>query len=174
MRDANVDVWWLGEISDLFHEDDSRHNTSDSFFGHHGNTGCRPGSADFSHHTSSSSSPVNCRGVQRVEQKTFVSVNWLYSISWLAPLTDTFTFSPDISDRQVFAASLSTDDVIGLSQSQQSLSRSSTLPYDHIPQRAQPQHSLKTKARPHSPGSEMVTLEEFLQESNLKSPLMVI
>ncbi|XP_011612576.2 protein Daple [Takifugu rubripes] len=123
-----------------FHEDDSHHNTSDSFFGHHGNTGCRPGSADFSHHTSSSNSPVNCR---------------------------------DISDRQVFSASLSTDDVIGLSQSQPSLSRSSTLPYDHVPQRAQPQHSLKTKARPHSPGSEMVTLEEFLQESKLKSPLMV-
>lgn len=92
----------------------------------------------------------------------------------LAPLSETFSSSPDISDRQVFSASLSTDDVIGLSQSQQSLSRSSTLPYDHIPQRAQPQHSLKTKARPHSPGSEMVTLEEFLQESNLKSPLMVI
>lgn len=82
--------------------------------------------------------------------------------------------SPDISDRQVFSASLSTDDVMGLSQSQHSLSRSSTLPYDHIPQRAQPQHSLKTKARPRSPGSEMVTLEEFLQESNLQSPLMVM
>lgn len=96
------------------------------------------------------------------------------SIYWLAPLSETFPSSPDISNRQIFSASLSTDDVVGVSQSQQSLSRSSTLPYDHIPQRAQPQHSLKTKARPHSPGSEMVTLEEFLQESNLKSPLMVI
>uniref|UniRef100_A0AAQ5ZP61 HOOK N-terminal domain-containing protein n=1 Tax=Amphiprion ocellaris TaxID=80972 RepID=A0AAQ5ZP61_AMPOC len=65
---------------------------------------------------------------------------------------------------------LSSDDVVGLSQSQQSLSRSSTLPYDHTPQRAQPQRGVRSKTRPSSPGSEMVTLEEFLQESNLQSP----
>uniref|UniRef100_A0A7N6FCB1 HOOK N-terminal domain-containing protein n=1 Tax=Anabas testudineus TaxID=64144 RepID=A0A7N6FCB1_ANATE len=78
-------------------------------------------------------------------------------------------------DRQTRSASLSSDDVVGLSQSQQSLSRSSTLPYDHTPQRAQPQRGVgvRTKTRPSSPGSEMVTLEEFLQESNLQSPPMV-
>lgn len=82
----------------------------------------------------------------------------------------------DASDRQARSASLSSDDVMGLSQSQQTLSRSSTLPYDHTPQRAQPQRGagVRTKTRPSSPGSEMVTLEQFLQESNIKSPPMVI
>lgn len=81
----------------------------------------------------------------------------------------------DTSDRQGRSASLSSDDVVGLSQAQQSLSRSSTLPYDHTPQRAQPQRGggVRTKTRPSSPGSEMVTLEEFLQESNLQSPPVV-
>ncbi|KAM6917443.1 protein Daple [Lycodopsis pacificus] len=126
----------------LLFDEDSRHNSSDSMFGQHGNTGGRPGSADFSYHTSSSNSPVNGR---------------------------------DSSDRQARSASLSSDDVMGLSQSQQTLSRSSTLPYDHAPQRAQPQRGggVRTKARPSSPGSEMVTLEEFLQESNQQSPPMV-
>ncbi|KAM4723315.1 protein Daple isoform 2-T2 [Anableps anableps] len=101
--------------------------------------GGRPGSGDFSHNTSSSSSPVTCR---------------------------------DASDRPMRSASLSSDDVTGLNQSQQSLSRSSTLPYDHAPQRAQPQRGggVRTKPRPGSPGSEMVTLEQFLEESNLLSP----
>lgn len=63
---------------------------------------------------------------------------------------------------------------MGLSQSQQTLSRSSTLPYDHIPQRAQPQRGVRTKNCPSSPGSEMVTLEDFLKESNLQSPPMVL
>ncbi|KAM9777317.1 protein Daple [Neosynchiropus ocellatus] len=114
----------------------------DSVFGHHGNSGARPGSADYSRNTSSSNSPVNCR---------------------------------DASDGQIRSGSLSSDDVMGLTQSQLNLSRSATLPYDHAPQRAQPQRSgaVKSKTRPSSPGSEMVTLEQFLQESNLKSPPMV-
>ncbi|XP_061156704.1 protein Daple isoform X1 [Syngnathus typhle] len=96
------------------------------------------GSADFSHHTSSSNSPVNCK---------------------------------DASDCHLRSASLSSDDVRGLSQSQQTLSRSATLPYDETPQRAQPQRGggIRSRARPSSPGSEMVTLEQFLQESTLKS-----
>ncbi|XP_017290328.1 protein Daple isoform X2 [Kryptolebias marmoratus] len=123
-------------------DEDSRPVTSDSAFGSHGNTGGRPGSADYSHNTSSSNSPVACR---------------------------------DASNPQPRSASLSSDEVMGLSQSQQSLSRSSTLPYDHAPQRAQPQRGggVRTKARSSSPGSEMVTLEEFLQESNLQSPPVI-
>ncbi|KAK5856976.1 hypothetical protein PBY51_010249 [Eleginops maclovinus] len=125
----------------LLFDEDSR-NTPDSLFGQHGNTGGRPGSADFSHNTSSSNSPVNCR---------------------------------DPSDRQTRSASLSSDDVTGLSQSQLALSRSSTLPYDHAPQRAQPQRGggVRSKTRTSSPVNEMLTLEEFLHESNLKSPPMV-
>ncbi|XP_024661978.2 protein Daple isoform X1 [Maylandia zebra] len=117
-------------------DEDSRHNASDPAFRG------RPGSADFSHNTSSSNSPVSCR---------------------------------DFSERQGRSASLSSDDVTGLSQSQLTLSRSSTLPYDHAPQRAQPQRGggVRSKTRPASPGSEMVTLEEFLQESNLQSPPVV-
>lgn len=123
-------------------DEDSCHNTSDAVFGHHGNVGGRPGSADFSHNTSSSNSPVNCR---------------------------------DSLDCPGRSASLSSDDVMGLSRSQQTLSRSSTLPYDHAPQRAQPQRGggVKAKTRSASPGSEMVTLEQFLHESNLQSPPMV-
>ncbi|XP_068194131.1 protein Daple isoform X2 [Antennarius striatus] len=104
--------------------------------------GCRPGSADFSHNTSSSNSPVNCR---------------------------------DTPDHQGRSTSLSSDDVMGLSQSQPALSRSSTLPYDHMSQRVQPQRGagVRSKTRPSSPGSEMVTLEEFLHESNMQSPPMV-
>ncbi|CAJ1074171.1 protein Daple isoform X1 [Xyrichtys novacula] len=126
----------------LLLDEDLCQNTSDSVFGHHGNAGGRPGSADFSHNTSSSNSPVNCR---------------------------------DPADRQPRSASLSSDDVMGLGQPQQTLSRSSTLPYDHTPQRAQPQRGagVRTKPRSSSPGSEMVTLEQFLQESNLQSPPMV-
>nr|XP_043884102.1 protein Daple-like [Solea senegalensis] len=123
-------------------DEDSCHNTSDSVFGHHGNVGGRPGSADFSHNTSSSNSPVNFR---------------------------------DSVDCQPRSASLSSDDIMGLSRSQLTLSRSSTLPYDQTPQRAQPQRGggVKTKTRSSSPGSQMVTLEEFLQESNVQSPPMV-
>ncbi|KAK1894070.1 Protein Daple [Dissostichus eleginoides] len=126
----------------LLFDEDSRHNTSDSIFSPHGNTGGRPGSADFSHNTSSSNSPVNCR---------------------------------DPSDRQTRSASLSSDDVTGLSQSQLALSRSSTLPYDHVPQRAQPQRGVgvRSKTCTSSPVKDMLTLEEFLHESNLKSPPMV-
>ncbi|XP_076013161.1 protein Daple-like [Genypterus blacodes] len=123
-------------------EEDSRLNTSDSAFGHHGNTGGRPVSADVGHDTSSSNSSVNCRD------------------SW---------------DRQARTASLSSDDVVALSQSQHSLTRSSTLLYDHTPQKAQPQcgGGVRTKTRSSSPGSEMVTLEQFLNESNLQSPPVV-
>ncbi|KAK5916283.1 hypothetical protein CgunFtcFv8_011284 [Champsocephalus gunnari] len=126
----------------LLFDEDSRHNTSDSIFSPHGNTGGLPGSADFSHNTSSSSSPVNFR---------------------------------DPSDRQTRSASLSSDDVTGLSQSQLALSRSSTLPYDHVPQRAQPQRGVgvRSKTCTSSPVKDMLTLEEFLHESNLKSPPMV-
>ncbi|MEQ2171952.1 hypothetical protein GOODEAATRI_015842, partial [Goodea atripinnis] len=70
-----------------------------------------------------------------------------------------FLLISDASDRQPRSASLSSDDVVGLSQSQQSLSRSSTLPYDHTPQRAQPQRGGGARARPRpgSPGSEMLS-----------------
>ncbi|KAF6724372.1 Protein Daple [Oryzias melastigma] len=120
-------------------EEDLRHDTPDCVFSPKGYLGGGPGSADFSHNTSSSESPVACR---------------------------------DTSDRPPRSASLSSDDFSGHSQTP---SRSSTLPYDHTPQRAQPQRGggPRPRARTSSPGSEMVTLEEFLHESNLQSPPVV-
>uniref|UniRef100_A0A8C8SA53 Uncharacterized protein n=1 Tax=Pelusios castaneus TaxID=367368 RepID=A0A8C8SA53_9SAUR len=50
-----------------------------------------------------------------------------------------------------------------------SLQRSGLSFYD-IPQRSNPIQSYTSKQRPASPGSEMVTLEEFLEESNKLSP----
>lgn len=156
-------------------DEDSCNNIPEPSFGHHGNG--RPGSADFSHNTSSSNSPVNCRG----ERKRPVAAPNLTSCchqSWKKlPLCSmqALVSASDPSDRQLRSASLSSDDVMGLSQSQLALSRSSTLPYDHAPQRAQPQRggAPRPRTRPSSPGSEMVTLEEFLHESNIQSPPMV-
>ncbi|XP_067099207.1 protein Daple isoform X2 [Osmerus mordax] len=105
--------------------------------------GYRPGSAELSHNTSSSNSPVNCRdSVERLQGRS---------------------------------ASMSSDDVAGLTQeaSQQALPRSSTLPYDPPPQRGSARPGLAPapgRTRPSSPGSQMVTLEEFLYESNTLSP----
>ncbi|MCJ8736931.1 hypothetical protein PDJAM_G00017970 [Pangasius djambal] len=128
----------------LISEEDLRMHSLDAGVGSggHGNAGLRPSSADYSRNTSSSSSPVN---------------------------------SKDSLDRlQRRSASLSSDDVVGLSRESSTLSqssllpRSSTLPYEATPQsRPTPR---TTCPRPSSPGSEMVTLEEFLQESNTLSP----
>uniref|UniRef100_A0AAR2KEW3 HOOK N-terminal domain-containing protein n=1 Tax=Pygocentrus nattereri TaxID=42514 RepID=A0AAR2KEW3_PYGNA len=109
--------------------------------------GHRPGSADYSRNTSSSSSPVNSKGsLERLQGRS---------------------------------ASLSSDDVVGLSHegsrvSQSSLlPRSSTLPCETPPTHRsmlRPAPTRPAPIRPASPGSEMVTLEEFLQESNALSP----
>lgn len=52
----------------LLYDEDSGLNTSDSVFGHHGTKVGRPGMADYSHNTSSSNSPVNCRGRVHTQQ----------------------------------------------------------------------------------------------------------
>ncbi|CAL8292154.1 unnamed protein product [Arctogadus glacialis] len=125
----------------LVFNEDLHLNSPDSILGHRGHLNGRPGSIDLSHNTSGSNSPVYYR---------------------------------ETSDRHCRSSSLSSDDVMALSKSQPSLSRSSTLPYDHTPQRAQPQRGtpgLRAKPpRSSSPGSEMVSLEQFLQESNIQSP----
>uniref|UniRef100_A0AAR2JTE8 HOOK N-terminal domain-containing protein n=1 Tax=Pygocentrus nattereri TaxID=42514 RepID=A0AAR2JTE8_PYGNA len=125
----------------LISEEDLRLHSLDAGFGSggHGNagrTGHRPGSADYSRNTSSSSSP-------RLQGRS---------------------------------ASLSSDDVVGLSHegsrvSQSSLlPRSSTLPCETPPTHRsmlRPAPTRPAPIRPASPGSEMVTLEEFLQENFL-------
>uniref|UniRef100_A0A8B9JZ32 Protein Daple n=1 Tax=Astyanax mexicanus TaxID=7994 RepID=A0A8B9JZ32_ASTMX len=72
------------------------------------------------------------------------------------------------------STSLSSDDVVGLSHEGSRLSqssllpRSSTLPCETPP--TQRSTLRPSRIRPASPGSEMVTLKEFLQESNVLSP----
>ncbi|KAK7153274.1 hypothetical protein R3I93_011240 [Phoxinus phoxinus] len=128
----------------LVSEEDLRHHSPDAGFGScvHGNTGHRPSSAEFSRNTSSSNSPISSKG----------SLDCLQGRS----------------------ASLSSDDVVGLGHEGSRLSqlslipRSSTLPCDATPAARSSQRP--TSRRPSSPGSEMVTLEQFLQESNVLSP----
>uniref|UniRef100_A0A8C8C8T5 HOOK N-terminal domain-containing protein n=1 Tax=Oncorhynchus tshawytscha TaxID=74940 RepID=A0A8C8C8T5_ONCTS len=104
--------------------------------------GYRPGSAELSRNTSSSNSPVNCKD--------------------------------SLEHLQDRSASLSSDDVVGLSHDVShslTLPWSAIVPYDthaHTPvQRSAPRPG---SHRTSSPGSEMVTLEEFLEESNTLSP----
>ncbi|XP_021429743.2 protein Daple [Oncorhynchus mykiss] len=128
----------------FIHEDDPRVHSPDALFGSsiHGNAGYRPGSAELSRNTSSSNSPVN--------------------------------FKDSLQRLQGRSASLSSDDVVGVSHDVShslSLPRSSTVPYDthtHTPtKRSAPRPG---RHRTSSPGSDMVTLEEFLEESNTLSP----
>ncbi|XP_062862903.1 protein Daple [Trichomycterus rosablanca] len=128
----------------LISEEDLRVHSHEAGFGSggHGNTGHRPSSTDYSRNTSSSSSPVNSKGsLERLQHRS---------------------------------ASLSSDDVVGMSYDGSSVSqlsllpRSSTLPCEATPPLRSTLRS--TCPRPNSPGSEMVTLEEFLQESNALSP----
>uniref|UniRef100_A0A8C7UEV5 Coiled-coil domain containing 88C n=1 Tax=Oncorhynchus mykiss TaxID=8022 RepID=A0A8C7UEV5_ONCMY len=102
----------------------------------------RPGSAELSRNTSNSNSPVNCKD--------------------------------SLEHLQDRSASLSSDDVVGLSHDVShslTLPWSAIVPYDthaHTPvQRSAPRPG---SHRTSSPGSEMVTLEEFLEESNTLSP----
>uniref|UniRef100_A0A4W5N357 Coiled-coil domain containing 88C n=1 Tax=Hucho hucho TaxID=62062 RepID=A0A4W5N357_9TELE len=102
--------------------------------------GYRPGSAELSRNTSSSNSPVNCKD--------------------------------SLEHLQNRSASLSSDDVVGLSHD---VSHSLTLPRSAT--YATHAHTLVERSAPwpghhrtSSPGSEMVTLEEFLEESNTLSP----
>ncbi|XP_051578172.1 protein Daple [Myxocyprinus asiaticus] len=128
----------------LVSEEDLRHHSPDAGFGSgvHGNTGHRPSSAEFSRNTSSSNSHVSSKG----------SLDCLQGRS----------------------ASLSSDDVVGLGHEGSRLSqlslipRSSTLPCDTTS--AQRSSQCPISLQPSSPGSEMVTLEQFLQESNALSP----
>uniref|UniRef100_A0A674BI16 Coiled-coil domain containing 88C n=1 Tax=Salmo trutta TaxID=8032 RepID=A0A674BI16_SALTR len=102
------------------------------------------------------------------------------SILYLLSLLSIFTSLPpsvhldSLEHLQGRSASLSSDDVVGVSHDVShslSLPRSSTVPYDthtHTPtKRSAPRPG---RHRTSSPGSDMVTLEEFLEESNTLSP----
>ncbi|MFT7801680.1 protein Daple-like isoform X1 [Arapaima gigas] len=134
-----------------FRADDgsARPHSADSVFvsSIHGNADYRLSSKEFGRISSSTSSPSNSRGSrERV-------------LGHPASLT---------SDNVITLGHGSQGDVSANHPGHQmSLSHSSTLPYNTSLQKGGP-HS--TCRRPSSPGSEIVTLEEFLQESNAPSP----
>uniref|UniRef100_A0A6Q2YN26 HOOK N-terminal domain-containing protein n=1 Tax=Esox lucius TaxID=8010 RepID=A0A6Q2YN26_ESOLU len=88
----------------------------------------------------------------------------------LSPVRMLYLHPDSLERQQVRSASLSSDDVAGLSHDT-SLPRSATVPYDTPVQKsAQSLAPRPSRHRSSSPGSEMVTLEEFLEESNTLSP----
>ncbi|XP_048830257.1 protein Daple isoform X2 [Brienomyrus brachyistius] len=111
-----------------------------------GNTDCWPNSTEISRNTSSSNSPINSRG----------SAERLHSQSGSLSSDDVAGLGPKVQG-------VHGDASLGRHSPLSSLSQSSTLPYDSSPQRS---GSRPARRRPPSPGSEMVTLEEFLQETN--------
>ncbi|XP_016150208.1 protein Daple [Sinocyclocheilus grahami] len=125
----------------LVSEEDLRHHSPDAGFGS-GVHGNTGHRPSSAEFTSSSNSPISSKG----------SLDCLQGRS----------------------ASLSSDDVVGLGHEGSRLSqlslipRSSTLPCDAPSASRSSQRP--TSRRPSSPSSEMVTLEEFLQESNVLSP----
>ncbi|XP_016124454.1 protein Daple-like [Sinocyclocheilus grahami] len=125
----------------LVSEEDLRHHSPDAGFGS-GVHGNTGHRPSSAEFTSSSNSPVSSKG----------SLDCLQGRS----------------------ASLSSDDVVGLGHEGSRLSqsslipRSSTLPCDALSASRSSQRP--TSQRPSSPGSEMVSLEEFLHESNALSP----
>uniref|UniRef100_A0A671MRQ2 Protein Daple-like n=1 Tax=Sinocyclocheilus anshuiensis TaxID=1608454 RepID=A0A671MRQ2_9TELE len=120
-------------------------------------------SAEENHIQSPTLSPApNCRGECCCHRAELIHV----LISCLPP--------GSLDCLQGRSASLSSDDVVGLGREGSRLSqsslipRSSTLPCDALSASRSSQRP--TSQRPSSPGSEMVTLEEFLHESNALSP----
>uniref|UniRef100_A0AAZ3R9J9 HOOK N-terminal domain-containing protein n=1 Tax=Oncorhynchus tshawytscha TaxID=74940 RepID=A0AAZ3R9J9_ONCTS len=102
--------------------------------------GYRPGSAELSRNTSSSNSPVNCKGTTSI-------------YSYLQTLQSTYSIDLFIFNNLfIFGSYLS----LPPSVHPDSL--------EHLQDRSASLH------RTSSPGSEMVTLEEFLEESNTLSP----
>uniref|UniRef100_A0A8C1G403 Coiled-coil domain containing 88C n=1 Tax=Cyprinus carpio TaxID=7962 RepID=A0A8C1G403_CYPCA len=115
-----------------------------------------------------------CRLVDYMSSLSF-KVHILMKSYTLKFYSSCFNFLSGSLDRlQGRSVSLSSEDVVGLGHEGSRLSqsslipRSSTLPCDALSASRSSQRP--TSQRQSSPGSEMVTLEEFLQESNALSP----
>uniref|UniRef100_A0A8C2AHC7 Coiled-coil domain containing 88C n=1 Tax=Cyprinus carpio TaxID=7962 RepID=A0A8C2AHC7_CYPCA len=122
-------------------------------------------------HTSSSS----MRPGRRPKGNTKLCLHIFMKSYTLKFYSSCFNFLSGSLDRlQGRSVSLSSEDVVGLGHEGSRLSqsslipRSSTLPCDALSASRSSQRP--TSQRQSSPGSEMVTLEEFLQESNALSP----
>uniref|UniRef100_A0A3B3SCN6 Coiled-coil domain containing 88C n=1 Tax=Paramormyrops kingsleyae TaxID=1676925 RepID=A0A3B3SCN6_9TELE len=129
-------------------DEDVRPQSFDAVFvtGVQGNTDYWPNATEISRNTSSTNSPINARG----------SAERLHSQGGSLSSDDVTGLGPKVPG-------VPGDASLGRSSPLSSLSQSSTLPYDSSPQRSS---SRPPRRRPSSPGSEMVTLEEFLQETN--------
>ncbi|KAM9291108.1 protein Daple [Morus bassanus] len=120
----------------------------------------RPNSLESSRNASSSSSPLNLKGsLDHIHGRTesLSSEDMVLSREAPALLRDTYPFH-------------STSAVLSPSSRHESSShRNGLISYD-TPQKSTPSQSYTGRQRSASPGSEMVTLEEFLEESNRLSP----
>ncbi|KAM9653714.1 protein Daple isoform 4-T5 [Morphnus guianensis] len=120
----------------------------------------RPNSLESSRNASSSSSPLNLKGsLDHIHGRTesLSSEDTVPSREAPALLRDTYPFH---SASAVLSPS---------SRHESSSHRNGLISYD-IPQKSTPSQSYAGRQRSASPGSEMVTLEEFLEESNRLSP----
>ncbi|XP_059675495.1 protein Daple [Gavia stellata] len=120
----------------------------------------RPNSLESSRNASSSSSPLNLKGsLDYIHGRTesLSSEDTVPSREAPALLRDTYPFH---SASAILSPS---------SRHESSSHRNGLISYD-IPQRSTPSQSYTGRQRSASPGSEMVTLEEFLEESNRLSP----
>ncbi|XP_075282280.1 protein Daple isoform X5 [Opisthocomus hoazin] len=120
----------------------------------------RPSSLESSRNASSSSSPLNLKGsLDHIHGTTesLSSEDTVPSREAPALLRDTYPFH-------------STSAILSPGSRHESSShRNGLISYD-IPQKSTPPQSYASRQRSASPGSEMVTLEEFLEESNRLSP----
>ncbi|XP_074004829.1 protein Daple [Numenius arquata] len=120
----------------------------------------RPNSLESSRNASSSSSPLNLKGsLDHIHGRTesLSSEDMVPSREAPALLQDTYPFH---SASAVLSPS---------SRHEPSSHRNGLISYD-TPQKSTPSPSYAGRRRSASPGSEMVTLEEFLEESNRLSP----
>ncbi|KAM8807304.1 protein Daple [Eudromia elegans] len=120
----------------------------------------RPNSSESSRNASSSSSPLNLKGSSdhiRGRTESLSSEDMVTSREAPALLRDSYSFP-------------STSTILGPgSRRELSFPRSTSSPYD-FPHKSTAAPSYVGRQRSASPGSEMVTLEEFLEESNRLSP----
>ncbi|XP_067403179.1 protein Daple isoform X2 [Emydura macquarii macquarii] len=120
----------------------------------------KPNSLESSRNASNNSSPLNLKGSSdRIHGRSES-----FSSEDMVPSRDTPGLPRDSYICRSTSAILSTNN-----RQDPSFHRNGLISYD-IPQRSNPTQSYVGKQRSASPGSEMVTLEEFLEESNKSSP----
>ncbi|XP_060128246.1 protein Daple isoform X1 [Zootoca vivipara] len=121
----------------------------------------RPNSLENSENASSSSSPLNFKG----------SFDRIHGRSESLSSEDT-VLTKDTSGSPRDGLSFPTSSALGGSNTKHnaSLTRNSAFSYD-ISQKSNPAPAQSARHRPASPGSELVTLEEFLKESHRSTPL---